>query len=134
MECEHPNGDIMGKCAVCGDIVCGECFQPIFNVMMCANHGDLADEGAWELIGFFLSEWAIESRRIFLDEAGVLSLVNEGEEDVLELYVPIEERDDAFAALQSVTEDSIECEQCRVFYSPEMETCPVCGVGAAHNQ
>ncbi len=130
MECEHPNGDLLGTCAVCGDMVCGECFESVFNVMICGNHENLADEGEWELIGFYLSDASIESRRFFLEQAGVASLVNEGDEDVLELYVPVSERDDAYEALQGAAEDSVECDQCRVFYSPGLKVCPVCGVGS----
>lgn len=129
MSCEHPDGDIMGTCAICGGMVCGECARPVFNVTICDEHGSLEDEGSWELIGFYMSQAAVDTRKYILDEAGVPALVNEGDEEVNELYVPVEERDEAYAALSGNTEDSVECEQCRVFYSPEMGVCPVCGVG-----
>ncbi len=129
MSCEHPDGDIMGSCAICGGMVCGECARPVFNVTICNEHGALEDEGAWELIGFYTSQAAVDTRKYILDEAGVAALVNEGDEDVSELYVPVDERDEAYAALSGNSEDSVECETCRVFYSPEMGVCPVCGIG-----
>jgi len=129
-ECEHPQGDILGKCAICGDIVCGECYQSVFNAMVCSNHGeDLFDEGAWEMIGFYTAEDPLDERRYFLNEQNITTLVSENEDQVLELYVPTEAKEDAWEILRGTSEDSIECLKCRVFYSKEVGTCPMCGVG-----
>lgn len=131
MECEHPQGDIIGTCAICGDLVCGECYTAVFGTMICGNHGtELVDEGAWEMVGFFSSEAPLDERRFFLNEQGITSLVNEGEDDMYELYVPDSEKEEAWEILRGASENSVECVQCRVFYSPDLETCPMCGLGA----
>lgn len=127
-ECEHPNGDYMGKCAICGDMVCGECFQSIFNTMICGAHEQLEDDSAWEMLGFYTSLASLEERRTFLQEQGVTSIAVESEEDTAELYVPIEEKDDGFEALQGASEDVLQCDSCKVFFSKETGTCPICGV------
>jgi len=134
MQCEHVDGDIMGSCAICGDTVCGECMQTVFDTMICSAHGDLGDEGAWELVGFFSSPASIEDRRFFLNEQGLTSLAVDAEDDITELYVPGEEKDDAFAALSGSSEDTLHCEECRVYYSPELGTCPVCGTRAVEEE
>jgi hypothetical protein len=127
-ECEHPNRDYMGKCAICEDVVCGECFQTIFNTVICEAHEQLEDESSWELLGYYASLASLEERRMFLQEQGVTSIAVESEEDTAELYVPIEEKDDAFAALQGASEDVLQCDSCKVFFSKETGTCPICGV------
>jgi hypothetical protein len=127
-ECEHPDGDFMGKCAICGDMVCGECFQSIFNTLICGAHEQLEDESAWELLGFYASVALVEEPRAYLQDQGVTSIAVESEEDTAELYVPIEEKDDAFEALQGTSEDVLQCDACKVFFSKETETCPICGV------
>ena len=133
-ECEHLDGSYMGKCAICGDVVCGECFQTVFNAMICSAHEELEDEGTWELIGFYTSTAPVEERRYFLQDKNVTSLVVETEDDTIELYVPAEERDDAFAALAGPSEDQLQCNNCRVFFSPEVGTCPICGVRETGDQ
>lgn len=127
-ECEHPNGDFMGKCAICENMVCGECFQTIFNTMICGEHEELVDESAWEMLGFYTSLASLEERRQFLQDQGVTSIAVESEEDTAELYVPIEEKDDAFEALQGDSDDVLQCDSCKVFFSKETEACPICGV------
>lgn len=127
-ECEHPDGDFMGKCAICGDMVCGECFQTIFNTMICGAHEHLEEESSWELLGFYSSVAAVEEPRSLLQDQGVTSIAVESEEETAELYVPIEEKDDAFEALQGASEDVLQCDSCQVFFSKETETCPICGV------
>lgn len=126
--CEHADGAYMGKCAICEDMVCGECFQTIFNTVICSAHHDLEDESAWELIGFYTNPAAVEERQYFLQEQTVTSIVVETEEDVTELYVPIDEKDDAFAALSGASEEILSCESCKVFFSAEIGACPICGV------
>ena len=127
-ECEHPDGDFMGKCAICGDMVCGECVQTIFNTMICGAHEHLEEESSWELLGFYSSVAAVEEPRSLLQDQGVTSIAVESEEETAELYVPIEEKDDAFEALQGASEDVLQCDSCQVFFSKETETCPICGV------
>ncbi len=127
-ECEHPDGDFVGKCAICGDMVCGECFQTIFNTVICSMHEELEDESEWELLGFYSSQASMEERRYFLQDQQVTSIVVESEDDVIELYVPIEEKGDAFEALQGAAEEVLQCNTCKVFYSQEVGACPICGV------
>lgn len=127
MECEHLDGNIMGKCAICGDIVCGECFQSLFNTIVCEKHEDLLDEGEWELIGFYVNEQALDERRYYLNEQEITSIAVETDDDTIELYVPVGEKDDAYAALVGATDEVWHCSNCKVFYSPELEACPACG-------
>jgi len=127
-ECEHLDGDYVGKCAICGDMACGECFQTLFNTVICGAHQQLEDESAWELLGFYSSTAALEERRFFLMDQGVTSIVVESEDDMTELYVPIEEKDDAYETLSGAGENILQCDSCQVFYSEEVGTCPICGV------
>ena len=127
-ECEHADGDFVGKCSICGDMVCGECFQTIFNTVICSMHEELEDESSWELLGFYSSQAALEERRYFLQDKQVTSIVVESEDDIIEMYVPIEEKEDAFETLQGASEDILQCDTCRVFYSEEVGACPICGV------
>lgn len=129
MECEHPDGDILGTCAICGDMVCGECYNAIFNVMICGNHGPLEDEGEWEVMIYHVSSDAMEESRFFLNDQGVTLLINEGDDDVLELHVPGEEKDDAWELLQGESDDLVGCESCQLLYAKEIGACPGCGVG-----
>ena len=134
MQCEHVDGDIMGSCAICGDTVCGECMQTVFDTMICSAHGELGDEGSWELVGFYSSPSSIEDRRFYLNEQGLTSLAVDADDNITELYVPVEEKDEAFAALSGASEDMLHCEECRVYYSPELGTCPVCGTRAVEEE
>jgi hypothetical protein len=127
-ECEHLDGDYIGKCAICGDMVCGECFQTLFNTVICSAHEELEDESAWELLGLYNSPSDLEERRYFLQEQGITSIVVESEEDMTELYVPIEEKDDAYETLSGASEDILQCDNCKVLYSEEVGNCPICGV------
>ena len=131
MECEHLDGNIMGKCGICGDLVCGECFEEIFNTMVCGNHEDMMDEGDWELVGLYTADHPMEERRYFLNEQGVTSILVETDDDTIELYVLVAEKPDAFAALGGESDGLLECKGCQVQYAHEAGTCPVCGVGAA---
>ena len=133
-QCEHTEGAYMGKCAICDDMVCGECFQTLFNTVICSAHGDLEDESAWALMGFYTSPAAVEEKRYFLLEQGITSIVVETDDDVTELYVAIDEKDDAFSALSGASEDALSCDSCRVFFSAEMGACPICGVRQIEDQ
>lgn len=127
-QCEHVDGTYMGKCAICDNMVCGECFQTLFNTVICGAHRDLEDESMWELIGFFTNQSAVEERRYFLQEQSLTSIVQETDEDVMELYVPSSEKEDAFAALSGASEEILSCESCKVFFSDNIGACPICGV------
>jgi hypothetical protein len=129
-DCEHEEGSPMGHCAICGDMTCSECFRTIFNQTICAAHQDLEDESGWELVGFYSSEAAMSERRYYLEEQGITSIVVDTDEEAIELYVPEEEKDDAYAALVASGEDTLYCASCQVQYAPELETCPLCGVRA----
>jgi len=128
MECEHLDGNIMGKCAICGDLVCGECFEEIFNTMICSNHEDIMDEGEWELVGLYTSDHPMEETRYFLNEQGLTSIMVETDDDTIELYVPVVEKSDAFAVLGGEGDELLECKGCQVQYSREASACPICGV------
>lgn len=133
MECGHDDGAVMGTCAICGESVCSDCFQPLFSVMICSNHDDLEDEGEWEVIGFFSSESVLEDRQYLLNDQGVTCIAVETEDDTVELYVPVVERDDAHAALADATDETLHCPNCKVYYSQEISVCPQCGVSAAES-
>lgn len=127
-ECEHLDGDFVGKCAICDNMVCGECMQTIFNTVICSEHEHLEDESSWELLGFYTSPASVEERRYFLQEQGITSIVVEAEDDMTELYVPVEEKEEAYEALRGAAEEILQCDNCMVFYSEEVGTCPICGV------
>jgi hypothetical protein len=127
-DCEHVDGDYMGKCAICENMVCGECVQTLFNTVICGAHENLEEESSWELLGFYSSPAALDERRYFLNEQGVTSIVVESEDDMTELYVPLEEKEDAYEVLRGASEEVLQCDNCRVFYSQEVGTCPICGV------
>jgi hypothetical protein len=131
MKCDHSDGSHVGSCAVCGDPVCTECFQALFNVVICANHEALEDEGEWELLALYNTTEGSESLRFYLDDHGVTSLVVENEEGTMEVYVPIEEKDDAFASLEGgeAGEDMMKCEEDKLYFSREIGECPICGTG-----
>jgi hypothetical protein len=95
--------------------------------MICDLHVGLEDDSAWELVGFFGDTTMLAQRRYVLDENGITSLVVDHEEEAVELYVPNEEKDDAYAALAVSAEDEHSCPGCKIFYTGDMETCPVCG-------
>lgn len=133
-ECEHLNGDYMGKCAICGDMVCGECYQSIFNTMICSAHENLVDEGEWELLGLYTTPEALVERRYFMQEQGITSIVVESEEDTTELYVPVDEKDDAYEVLQGTLEEVLQCDGCKVFFPRETGICPICGVQYAEEE
>ena len=134
MECGHDDGAVMGTCVICGDAVCGECFQPLFDKMICGNHENLEDEGEWEIIGVYMSEAVMEDRRFFLSEEGITAIAVETAEETIELYVPVDDRDDAHAALSAPSEDTVHCPGCKIFYSLEADVCPLCGVREVENE
>ncbi len=127
MQCEHEDGNLMGSCAICGDTTCGECFQSLFNAIICGNHTDLEDEGEWELVGFFMLQQSVDERRYYLTEQSLTSMSVETDEDVIELHVPAEDKAETYTLLAVPSEDIFNCDTCQVIYSVELESCPVCG-------
>lgn len=125
--CDHVDGSPMGVCAICGKTVCSECYRTVFNEMICDEHEALEDESAWELVGIFSDAGVVAERRYQLEENGISSIAGESDEDVIELYVPAEERDEGFAVLQSTGDEGSVCEECRIQFSADQEACPLCG-------
>jgi hypothetical protein len=102
--------------------------RTVFNQIICESHEDLEDETAWELVGFYTSESSLEERRYYLEEQGITSVVVETDDDTIELYVPEVEKEDAYNALASSSEETISCSNCHVEFASEMQVCPLCGV------
>lgn len=127
-ECEHLEGSMMGKCAICGQMVCGDCYRNLFNQLICSAHPHLEDESSWELVGFYTDSVSLSERKFILEENSITSLVVEADADTVELYVPVEEREDAWDALRASSEGALYCVDCKVQYSPDAGVCPVCGV------
>ena len=127
-ECEHDEGSPMGTCAICGELVCSECFRTVFNQNICGSHEELEDESAWELVGFYASEASLAERRFYLEEQGITSIVVQADDESIELYVPEDEKEDAYAALVSSGEGTLFCPSCEVQYAAELSVCPLCGV------
>jgi hypothetical protein len=119
---------MVGTCAVCGDPVCTECYSPIFTAVICANHEGLEDENEWELIGVYATAGPVENVRFLFDDHGLLSLAMENDDGLMEVYVPVSEKDDAWATMDDgEADDMSRCEDCQVVFTLEMSECPVCG-------
>ncbi|UCG52630.1 MAG: hypothetical protein JSW58_03520 [Candidatus Latescibacterota bacterium] len=129
--CEHLEASPIGKCAICGKTVCSECYRTIFGEMICDEHEPLEEESAWELVGLYADSGSLAEKRFQLEENGVVSIVIEGDEEAIELYVPAEEKDDGYAVLRSSGDESNFCAECKIQYSLEMEMCPICGKRSA---
>ena len=121
-----------GTCAICGDPVCSECFQSLFNTVICANHEAVEDESEWEMVALYATSDGVDGVRFYLDDHAVPSVSVETDEGMVELYVPIEEKDDAWAALDGgeAGDDMLRCDECRVYYAPAIGECPICGKGS----
>jgi len=132
MKCDHSDGTMAGMCAICGDPVCSECYQSLFNVVICANHEALEDEGEWEVIIVYAEAGApADSVRFFLDDQGVMSVAVETDDNTVQIFVPIEEKDEAWALLEGgeAGDDMARCDECKVHYARVLAECPVCGKG-----
>jgi hypothetical protein len=125
--CEHAEGSPIGKCAICERTVCSECYNEVFGSMICDQHRRMEDESEWALVGHYTQGEGIDERRYALEESGVTSLVVEGEDEAVELYVPISEKQDGFATLSAIAGDESLCEECEIEYSKDLDACPVCG-------
>lgn len=126
-ECEHLDGDVMGKCAICGNMVCSECYRTVFNQMICNAHEELEEESAWEVIGFYTDHDVVAEVRFELKEQSLTSLELEADADTIELYVPPEEKDDAWDSIVGIAGEFNTCEECQVHFSSDIGICPICG-------
>jgi len=117
----------MGMCAICGKTVCSECYRTVFNETICDEHLALEDESGWELVGMFADPAVVVDRRYRLEENGIASLSVQSDEDVIELYVPAEEKVEGFAVLQATAEEGGLCYECRIQYPADHDVCPLCG-------
>ena len=117
----------MGMCAICGKTVCSECYRTVFNETICDEHLALEDESGWELVGMFADPAVVADRRYRLEENGIASLSVQSDEDVIELYVPAEEKVEGFAVLQATAEEGGLCYECRIQYPADHDVCPLCG-------
>jgi len=79
------------------------------------------------LVGIFADPTVVADRRFRLEENGISSLSVQSDEDVIELYVPAEEKDEGFAVLQGSAEEGGLCHECRIQYPADHEVCPLCG-------
>ena len=82
-ECEHMDGSLMGKCAVCGRAVCSECYRYVFSEMICDGHEPLEDEAAWELLGLYTDTSAVTQLRFDLEEKEIATIVVAGDEEAM---------------------------------------------------
>jgi hypothetical protein len=126
--CEHLDGSPIGKCAICGRTVCADCYRTVFNEMICDSHQALEEESAWELVGFYTDAATVADRRFLLEDSGIVTIAVESDEEATELYVPGEDKDDGYAVLQLSSEESRHCGDCRIQYSRDLSSCPLCGV------
>lgn len=124
--CEHTEGSPVGKCAICERMVCSECFRSIFTEMICDMHQGLEDEAEWALVGFCSDHDTLGDSRYRLEDHGITSLAVESDEDNIELYVPVDDKEDAHATLGG-GDGMVFCAECSVHYTTDMGACPLCG-------
>lgn len=125
--CEHTEASLIGKCAICDRTVCTECYNDVFGAMICDLHPGLEDESEWELVGIFTDASLVDQRRFDLEESGIAALVVDGEDENIEVYVPSDEKADAFATLAAAAGEEQNCPECQIQFAGDIENCPVCG-------
>lgn len=125
--CEHTEGSPIGKCAICERTVCSECYNEVFGSMICDLHRGLEDESDWELVGHYSGGGSVEERRYALEENGITSLVVDGDDEAVELYVPADEKEDAYVTLTAAAGEEVFCDDCSIEHSRDLDACPVCG-------
>lgn len=125
--CEHAEASPIGKCAICDRTVCSECYREVFHTMICDLHESLEDESEWAVAGLYTDDSTLGERRYTLEDSGITSLVVESDGETSELYVPIEEKDDAFSTLSASGDGTNLCEECRIQFPEEEDSCPMCG-------
>jgi RNA polymerase subunit RPABC4/transcription elongation factor Spt4 len=126
-DCEHSDGDVMGKCAICGNMVCSECYRTVYNQMICSGHLDLEEESSWEVVGFYSDSDIVAEVRFELKEQGLTSLELEADADTIEIYVPPEEKEDAWESITALAGEFRSCSECQVHFSSDIGICPICG-------
>jgi hypothetical protein len=64
-----------------------------------------------------------------LDDQGLQSLAVENEDGLMELHVPIAEKDETWMAMEGgdAGDEMTRCEDCRVYYTAQIHECPICG-------
>ena len=129
--CEHTEASPIGKCAICDRTVCADCYNDVFGAMICDLHQGLEDDSEWELVGIFTDATLVARQRYDLEESGITVLAVDAEDDNIEVYVPNEERDDAFAALTASADAENSCPDCQIQFGENLANCPVCGAKPA---
>jgi len=129
--CEHPDGNLAGKCSICGNMVCDECFRSLFNQMICELHPELEDETAWVIAGCYNNADSLDEVTFLLDEQQITSLKVEVDADTVELYIPSEDKEGAWEIYQSSPTNSNLCAECKIQFSSDIILCPLCGTAAA---
>ena len=118
-ECEHLEGSPIGKCAICGTVVCDECFRQVHSQIICDAHQSIEDESAWELIGSYAEAGILEERRFLLRDQDIPALEVEPDADTYELYVPTDEKDTAWETLTDDPGGTLHCSECKIEYSAD---------------
>lgn len=126
--CDHADGSPVGQCAICDQMVCSECLRSVFNEVICDAHGELEDESEWALVGFYSDTEGLDERRYTLSDHSISSLVVAVDEETIELYVPNDHKEEAFALLSTSTEGTVLCLECKIEFAKTIGTCPLCGV------
>jgi len=125
--CEHTEASPIGKCAICDRTVCVDCYNDVFGAMICDQHPGLEDDSEWALFGIFTDAAVVARRRYDLEDSGITVLVVDSDDENVEVYVPIDEKDDAFATLTLSAEEENSCPECQILFALDIESCPVCG-------
>ncbi len=126
--CDHVGGSPVGQCAICDQMVCSECFQTVFNQAICNAHDKLEDEDEWVLVGFYSDREGLDERRYALADHSIPSVIAEVDEETIELYVPNNDKEEAFALLDTQAEYTVLCVECRIEFTKSVGDCPSCGV------
>jgi len=125
--CEHESGNLIGKCAICGEMICEDCYRSVYNQMMCGAHRDLEDESTWELAGSYHTNDPIDEVKFALGEHGVAALFVEVDTDTVELYVPEEDKESVWEMFKASSDADRLCHECKINFSDQVTLCPVCG-------
>ena len=126
--CDHAEGSPVGQCASCDEMVCSECFRSVFNEVICNAHDKLEDESEWVLVGFYSDREGLDERRYTLADHSIPSVIAEVDEETIELYVPNDDKEEAFALLSVPSEETVLCLECKIEFAKTIGTCPLCGV------
>ena len=126
--CDHADGSPVGQCGICDQMVCSECFRSVFNEVICDAHGELEDESEWVLVGFYADTEGLDERRYTLADHSVVSIVTAVDEESIELYVPNDDKDEAFALLSAPSDETVLCSECKIEFAKSIGVCPLCDV------